>query len=236
MEHFLKDATLATSAAELWDIFVRYLESRDIHFLTYIQFAAGNIIPSQTWVKMPGFPENWGERYEAGLWEADPVRPLAALLPAPFRWRQLDTYSLSAEEKAFQAEVDRYRGNLDALIVPVFGHGNRNGYVAFGLPKSDTELSPSVMAEFRVIAQYMHQRHWELAPPEETPSVALSKREQEVLRWVARGKSNSVIADILGVSTNTVDTHLRRIYKKLDVSDRVSASLAGLSKGFITSD
>ena len=51
--------------------------------------------------------------------------------------------------------------------------------------------------------------------------------------WVAKGKSNSVIADIIGISPNTVDTYLRRIFEKLEVSDRVTAALRGLAIGLI---
>ena len=61
----------------------------------------------------------------------------------------------------------------------------------------------------------------------------LSARELEILDWVARGKSNSVIADILSLSGATVDTYLRRIYDNLDVSDRTSAAVRGVGMGLI---
>jgi len=54
----------------------------------------------------------------------------------------------------------------------------------------------------------------------------LSPREQEVLQELARGLHNDDIAARLGVSVGTVKTHLRHIYRKLDVNDRVSAVLA----------
>ena len=54
---------------------------------------------------------------------------------------------------------------------------------------------------------------------------ALSPREQEVLRSLAQGLRNKEIAAQLGVSVGTVKTHLRHIFHKLEVSDRVSAVL-----------
>lgn len=44
-----------------------------------------------------------------------------------------------------------------------------------------------------------------------------------------------MIGDVLGISPHTVDTHLRRIYAKLGVSDRISAALAGVGIGLIHS-
>ena len=68
--------------------------------------------------------------------------------------------------------------------------------------------------------------------PDEAPA-ALTPREAEVLTWIARGKSNSVIADILGVSPHTVDTLVRRIYGKLEVADRTTAAIHGIGAGLI---
>jgi DNA-binding CsgD family transcriptional regulator len=53
---------------------------------------------------------------------------------------------------------------------------------------------------------------------------------------VARGKTNGSIGDILGISAHTVDAHLRRIYLKLGVADRISAALKGLGFGLISLD
>jgi ATP/maltotriose-dependent transcriptional regulator MalT len=51
----------------------------------------------------------------------------------------------------------------------------------------------------------------------------LSDRELEVLRLIAAGLSNREIADTLVVSINTVKTHIRRLYGKLSVSNRLQA-------------
>jgi DNA-binding CsgD family transcriptional regulator len=52
----------------------------------------------------------------------------------------------------------------------------------------------------------------------------LTQREAEVLLWVARGKSNRDIADILTLSPRTVNKHLEQIYAKLGVENRTSAA------------
>ncbi len=53
----------------------------------------------------------------------------------------------------------------------------------------------------------------------------LTQRESEVLLWIARGKSNRDIGDILGLSPRTVNKHLEQVYTKLGVENRASAAI-----------
>jgi DNA-binding CsgD family transcriptional regulator len=54
--------------------------------------------------------------------------------------------------------------------------------------------------------------------------LVVTEREAEVLWWIARGKSNRDIAEILDLSPHTVNKHLEQIYAKLDVENRASAA------------
>lgn len=54
---------------------------------------------------------------------------------------------------------------------------------------------------------------------------ALTQREAEVLLWIANGKSNRDIGEILGLSPRTVNKHLEQIYIKLGVENRASAAV-----------
>jgi len=56
--------------------------------------------------------------------------------------------------------------------------------------------------------------------------VELTPRESEILRWVATGRTNGAIADLLGVGAATVKTHLEHIFHKLGVSNRAAAAAA----------
>jgi len=53
---------------------------------------------------------------------------------------------------------------------------------------------------------------------------SLTAREREVLRWLACGKSNAQIGQILGISAATVSKHLEHIYPKLGVENRTAAA------------
>jgi DNA-binding CsgD family transcriptional regulator len=54
----------------------------------------------------------------------------------------------------------------------------------------------------------------------------LSPREGDVLVWIARGKSNRDIGEILELSTRTVTKHVEQIFQKLGVENRTAAALA----------
>jgi len=54
-------------------------------------------------------------------------------------------------------------------------------------------------------------------------SLGLTARECEILELLASGQSNKELARTLGISPNTVKTHLARLYEKLEVQKRVQA-------------
>lgn len=63
-------------------------------------------------------------------------------------------------------------------------------------------------------------------PPEQVLKARLNitQREAEVLMWLARGKANRDIGEILGLSPRTVNKHLEQIYAKIGVENRAAAA------------
>jgi len=57
----------------------------------------------------------------------------------------------------------------------------------------------------------------------------LTHREAEVLHWVACGKINRDVAEILGMSARTVDKHLQHVFEKLNVETRTAAASMALN-------
>jgi DNA-binding NarL/FixJ family response regulator len=62
---------------------------------------------------------------------------------------------------------------------------------------------------------------------------ALTPREVDVLRWVAKGKANKEIAAQLSLTEETVKTHIRNILGKLEANDRTHAVAIGIKRGII---
>ncbi len=63
--------------------------------------------------------------------------------------------------------------------------------------------------------------------------LALTEREAEVLFWLANGKTNREIAEILEISPRTINKHLEQIFPKLGVENRTAA--AGVALRLIAS-
>lgn len=70
--------------------------------------------------------------------------------------------------------------------------------------------------------------------PRKAPAThSITDREAEILTWVARGKTSSEIADILGVAKRTVDFHADAARAKLNVSTRTEAAVKAAIQGII---
>ncbi|EDZ50607.1 MULTISPECIES: two-component system response regulator CasR [Bacillus] len=65
----------------------------------------------------------------------------------------------------------------------------------------------------------------------ENPFSMLTKREQEVLREIAKGRSNKEIAAELHITEQTVKTHVSNVLAKLEVDDRTQAALYAVKHG-----
>jgi two-component system nitrate/nitrite response regulator NarL len=67
----------------------------------------------------------------------------------------------------------------------------------------------------------------------ESSAATLSRREQEVLALLADGLVNKQIAARLGISTNTVKTHLELLFEKLGVATRAEAVATAVKRGLL---
>ena len=90
------------------------------------------------------------------------------------------------------------------------------------IARGETVLAPSVQAA--LISGVQARRE---------PAIALSPREHDVLRGLARGLTGPQIASELHVSPSTIKTHLGRLYERLGVSDRAAAVAEGMRRGLI---
>jgi DNA-binding NarL/FixJ family response regulator len=71
------------------------------------------------------------------------------------------------------------------------------------------------------------------APAPREPHTALSEREKDLVRLVARGLTNAEIADELTISVGTVKTHLGNVQTKLSARNRVEIAAWAWESGLV---
>jgi len=93
-----------------------------------------------------------------------------------------------------------------------------------GIIKGEPPISPAIA---RKMINHFHND----IQPSDKPD--LSSREKEILSAIAKGLSRNEAAEILGITSNTVASHLKSIYGKLNVSNRAQATLEALRLGLV---
>lgn len=134
-------------------------------------------------------------------------RHLGRASPLPdlvVRWTRSITAALSpdADDVPAPAHPFTHESASGRLVIHASGHGS--------------ELVLSV-----------HEVH--TRPPRREATPTLTRREREILAWVAEGKTNQEIARILHCATKTVEKHLEHIYDKLEVPNRAAAVAAAVA-------
>lgn len=182
--------------------------------------------------RMINLPDQWQSKYiEDAYVEIDPVLEEARRRTAPFTMREvMERGDLRPEQVTFMQDLME-AGIKDGIGVPVFGRPGDIAYFGLGSTSAEFDFSEAALLKIQTLCQHMHQRYNELTPSGECRKP--SPRELQVLELIAQGKSNAAMSEILGVSTNTIDTLVRRCFEKLGVSSRVEAALVGVGRGLI---
>lgn len=125
-------------------------------------------------------------------------------------WRTILLYALALAVAAVGLEWLRYRHATRLLPTEIYVGLIALAFIALGLWLG-RKLTPKPRRETFVRNDAAIR------------SLRLSPRECEILEMLASGASNKELARALGISPNTVKTHVARVYEKLDVDRRIQA-------------
>jgi len=166
------------------------------------------------------WPQNWIARYlSRGYLSVDPtIRRVRAGGPA-FYWRDLvETRDDLAAQRVMDEAADfGLREGLTVSLLTLDGAA-----VGFSLAGGQIEHNPRLKGMMTLVAAYALGQCFDLNQVPGAASAALTSREIDVLRWVAEGKSDRDIGEILSISEHTVDKYLRSAFAKLGAANRAS--------------
>ncbi|KCZ51626.1 LuxR family transcriptional regulator [Hyphomonas pacifica] len=196
-------------------------------------------VPIENGIIHQTFPVDWAEKYLKNRYaDFDPLLNQARSEARPFHWFDVeDRMKLSKQQRAFLKELKQV-GLRDGLAIPIFGPIGTMAFFGLGSLTGPLDLEVQEIAELQLVCQYTHNTFIALSAdfPMREPAQPLSPRETEILTLVAAGLSNIAIAKKLSITENTVDTILRRAFKKLDANNRITAVLKGIGSGLILPD
>ena len=184
--------------------------------LDYAAYAGTNPIGGTVHAYV-NYPTAWREHYkQQALHRIDPTLQSASRSIAPVDWRRLE------HDENFRTV---FRGAHDfgiterGLTIPVRGPYGDVGMLSVTRdcgPAEWDKLVDKVIGDLQSAAVHLHDtvmRSDVLNQSLRFP--ALSTREREILQWIAGGKSQQDVADILSISQRTVEVHLRSAREKL---------------------
>ncbi|MBR9835324.1 MAG: hypothetical protein GYB42_09075 [Alphaproteobacteria bacterium] len=236
LEEYIKATQNCSSDDELFGLFEKYLDTCQIDVHSYhIVTRKLRTLPVWVGVVNHNYPDVWANMYVRHNYiSIDPIIAVARNQSQPFHWHDIGKMiRLTPEQESFLEQL-KAAGLKDGVAISTFGPHGTMAYFGLGSTREHLNFTQLELSILQLACQQTHLRYLELVDMNGAAShKKLSPRETEVLTNVAEGLSNIAIAEKMGVTENTVDTMLRRIFKKMDVNNRISAVLRGIGSGLI---
>src|SRR5215471_1600145 len=181
------------------------------------------------------YSAQWQGRYiECGYGAIDPVVTCASSIAAPFLWDWfVIRYPLSNRQRQLFNEAAE-AGLKNGVTVPLHGPWGRLAVISFASQFNDVRPKAQ-LDRLNALASQFHVAFTSLSGDfrRDLPSIDLSPREKDCLRWTAQGKSSWDISMILTISENTVNFHVKNAIRKLDATNRIVAVVKAIRLGLI---
>ncbi len=183
-----------------------------------------------------GFPKGWVELYDGDpeFRTHDPIADFIISAGRFMTWSgAIAAQQLTDRQQSFVTAM-RSHGLVDGIALPLYGPRGRAAYATYSF---DRLIGSEDLENVLVLNDFFQQRHVEIALSEDstwTQEKSVSRREKEVLFWMAKGKSNGDISVILDLKHSTVSTFTKRAFEKLGVNNRLDATRVALQRGIIS--
>jgi DNA-binding CsgD family transcriptional regulator len=177
------------------------------------------------------FQRDWAARYLSRDYIGHSrIAEELLLNTSPYSWDEvLSRNDVSPAQRRIREEA-RDHGLEQGLFTPV--RWSDGSYAAVVLAGPDARLEdPFLRTMVEVLSAYYASEARRLMKP--TKVRPLTARQRECLQWVRVGKSSTSIAEILGISAETVNEHISQACRKLRVGTRVQAVVEASAAGFL---
>ncbi|MER8473978.1 LuxR family transcriptional regulator [Mesorhizobium sp. M1328] len=234
---FLDQTDGVAQSEQLFDLLSAFALNFDCPWISY-----GSLAPDQRISKpvrrnpevMLNYPDEWQERYfEMSYDRIDPIIKTSRKRAGAFRWSEVYNDASTTEDERRVFDEAATFGLRSGISVSLHGPDSNFAIMSFAQPR-DREFQNRVVTYLELAAFHFHLRVAKFANVngcEEAPD--LSPREKECILWTARGKSSWEIGQILGISVNTVNFHIKNVMRKMDTASRTVAAIKAVNFGII---
>ncbi len=183
------------------------------------------------------YPEDWMQHYtERDYYKIDPVVKYAFRTPDPFTWKELEHSRLFSRRQLRILSEAAEAGVTNGIGVPLYGARGEMAGVGLASSVPDVNINASTLSKLKVLTEQFHMAYCKKHPATPEEIVLLSRREIEMLKWWASGKTAAEIGVILHCSEINVKKHIQNVYHKLGVNSKVTAIVRAIWLGLIPLD
>lgn len=173
-------------------------------------------------IRYENYPPGWDRRLIGrGDRIVDPILSIARRRLSPLKWPDdLNGVRLTAHQRAILTEANRI-GIRQGITIPANVPGEPEGSISFATARTRT-----IGKERLLIADAVGRISFDAArrlagfSPQSNLVPDISDRERECIYWIAHGKTDQDVADILGIGLETVRTYVKKAFRRIGVITR----------------
>jgi LuxR family quorum sensing-dependent transcriptional regulator len=234
---FIYESNRSSTPDELTQSFLRFLSGHGLD--RFVMSEMSYDTTSQKARKhgmLVNYPAEWMNHYIANNYlEYDPVYQTALSSRKPFTWKAVqEEKAITKQSKLVmdEAKENKLYNGIGLSIYQPLGM-----IIGMGFASSEKEIdcNRDTLSAVHAAANQFFTVYADLVELNtlKNSDISLTTREQEVLLWLARGKSKPVISDILEISESTVKRHSENIFSKLQANNIPMAVTKALRIGLI---
>jgi LuxR family quorum-sensing system transcriptional regulator CciR len=233
VDAFVKDVRALKTEGELAEALDEV--SADLGFRYFALTHHADVRRSSTAVRIHNYPGGWEEWFDdQGLGPIDPVHRASHMTSVAFSWSNLEKLIPLTPGDRLILERARRQGIGEGFTVPAHVPGETHGSVSFAV-ETGVRLNPDRLPLTQLVGSFAFEAARCIRRLREpaAPLPRLTDRQRECVVWATRGKSDREIAEILGVSHETVIMHLKQARDRYGVAKRTLLAVHALFDGTI---
>jgi len=230
---FIEKCPQADSGAALFALYREAMQELGIDRIAYCTIRNG-LGPSTALPRFyHSYPDSWVDHYlRSDYMKDDPARAYTLQSRRAFTWENMTNQKPLTKRQQRIMNEGREAGLNDGVSLGF--HSPKGEVIGIGLASSI--LNPGVenfLTQIEVISTHFHFAISTFHDDDTISSTKLSLHEQEILKWLAAGKTDYEIGEILKISEQRVTLHIKTIMRKLDSQSRINVVIKALYCGAI---